>query len=220
LYANSAVFKVFDFELIKSSSERVLDDPFKIVLKEDVALKLFGNEDPLGKTLQVDSIGDFTVAGIIKKTNKKSHIQFETLVSASTLESLERSRKEEKTQQPIVNEYTIHRFSLDTPSEAIGKYLILDDSNLVQVIGVVKDYKYAALFLNQKSLILRVNPKKYNLAVFMISSPDFKGTIEKIRYEWKKIDPVHEMEGDFLDKSINESYSFFDDILYTEGYAC
>ena len=96
LYANSAVFKVFDFELIKGSAERILDDPFKIVLKEDVAQKFFGNEDPLGKTLQVDSIGNFTVAGIIKKTSKKSHIQFEALVSASTLESFERSRKAEK----------------------------------------------------------------------------------------------------------------------------
>ena len=96
LYANSAVFKVFGFELIKGSPERILDDPFKIVLKEDVAQKFFGNEDPLGKTLQIDSIGDFTVAGIIKKTNKKSHIQFEALVSASTLESFERSRKAEK----------------------------------------------------------------------------------------------------------------------------
>jgi putative ABC transport system permease protein len=120
----------------------------------------------------------------------------------------------------IVNEYTTHQFNLGTPSEAIGKYLILDDSTLAQVIGVVKDYKYAALFLNQKSLILRVNPKKYNLAVFRISSPDLKGTVEKIRNEWKKIDPVHEMEGDFLDNSIKEYYSFFGDILYTVGYAC
>ena len=120
----------------------------------------------------------------------------------------------------IVNEYTTHQFNLGTPSEAIGKYLILDDSTLVQVIGVVKDYKYAALFLNQKSLILRVNPKKYNLAVFRISSPDLKGTVEKIKNEWKKIDPVHEMEGDFLDNSIKEYYSFFGDVLYTVGYAC
>ena len=118
----------------------------------------------------------------------------------------------------IVNEFTTHQFNLGTPSEAIGKYLILDDSTLVQVIGVVKDYKYAALFLNQKSLILRINPEKYNLAVFRISSSDMKGTINKIKKEWKKIDPVHDMEGDFLDDKIKEYYSFFGDILYTVGY--
>jgi len=120
----------------------------------------------------------------------------------------------------IVNEYTTHQFKLGSPSEAIGKYLILDDSSLVEVIGVVKDYKYAALFLNLKSLILRVNPNQYNLAAFRISSPDLRGTVEKIKNEWKKIDPIHEMEGDFLDDSIKEYYSFFSDILYTVGYAC
>jgi ABC-type antimicrobial peptide transport system permease subunit len=118
----------------------------------------------------------------------------------------------------IVNEFTTHQFNLGTPSEAIGKYMILDDSTLVQVIGVIKDYKYAALFLNQKSLILRINPKKYNLAVFRISSADLKGTVDKIKKEWKKIDPVHDMEGDFLDDNIKEYYSFFGDILYTVGY--
>jgi len=563
LYANSAVFEVFDYELIKGTSDRILDDPFKIVLREDVAQKFFGNVDPLGKALQVDSIGNFMVAGIIKKTNKKSHIQFEALASAGTMESFERSRKAEKITatdwtnfystyiyvllspaadsrniqnnldrisgekyndkektnvsfvlQPltkivpgplrgnelgfflwnamvyflsglalvliilaafnytslsiarsllrakevgvrktlgatrgkvitqflleavlisllalvvsvvllqfllpgftgmtmmsileirpqqnytvyllffifaiitglvagilpavfissfspqnvlkgvlniklfsritlrkvllvtqfafsmifiitilllfrqmnymanaklgfdreqvftlslqrqnisrikdiysripeityisatshipgkgniwsvpirvndmdekveghyfsvdenyipamgltllagqnfpdnmntelekfvVINENTTHEFSLGTPSEAVGKYLILDDSTLVQVIGVVKDYKYAALFLNQKSLILRVKPDRYNLAMFRISSPDLRGTVEKIKNEWKKIDPVHEMEGNFLDDSIKEFYSFFGDILYTVGYAC
>jgi|WetSurSiteA1Bulk_404760.scaffolds.fasta_scaffold02584_2 putative ABC transport system permease protein len=563
LYANSAVFSVFGFELEEGSPERALDDPYKIVLKEDVAKKFFGNEDPLGKTLQVDSIGNFTVAGILKKNNKKSHIQFEALVSASTLESFERSRKAEKITatdwnnfyssylyvllsekadnkdiqltldkinhekyldrertnvsfvlQPlskivpgplranelgfflwnvmvyflsglalvlvvlaafnytslsiarsllrakevgvrktlgasrgkiisqflleavmisllalvvsvillqfllpgftgmkmmsileirpqqnyvvyllffifalvtgllagilpaffissfspqhvlkgvlniklfsritlrkvllvtqfafsmifiitilllfrqmnymvnakmgfdreqvfmlrlqrqdisrikdvysrlpeisyisatshrpgegniwpvdirinkedekvqghyfsvdenyipamgltllagqnfppgmnterekfvVVNEYATHQFKLGTPSEAIGKYLILDDSTYVQVIGVIKDYKYAALFLTQKSLILRVEPNKYNLAVFRFSSPDLQGSVEKLKIEWKKIDPVHEMQGDFLDNTIKEYYSFFGDVLYTVGYAC
>jgi putative ABC transport system permease protein len=120
----------------------------------------------------------------------------------------------------IINEFATHQFRLGNPSEAVGKYLILDDSTLVQVIGVIKDFKYVALFLNQKSLLLRVKPKSYNLAVFRISSPNLKETVEKIRNEWKKIDPVHEMQGNFLDSSIKEFYSFFGDILYTVGYAC
>jgi len=119
----------------------------------------------------------------------------------------------------ITNEHTLKQFNLGTPSEAIGKYLIIEDSVLVQIIGVVKDYNYAALFLNQKSLLLRVNPEGYRLAVFRISSSDLKGTVEKIKGEWKKIDPVHEMNGNILDDSIKEYYSFFGDILYIIGYA-
>jgi ABC-type antimicrobial peptide transport system permease subunit len=119
----------------------------------------------------------------------------------------------------IVNEYTTNQFNLGTPAEAVGKYLILEDTTLVQVIGVVKDYKYAALFLNQKSLILRVLPKSYNLAVFRVSTPDLPGTVKKFRTEWEKIDAAHEMQGDFLDSTIKEYYSFFGDVLYTVGYA-
>jgi len=119
----------------------------------------------------------------------------------------------------IVNEFAVRQFNLGPPSNAVGKYLILDDSTLVQIIGVIKDIKYTALFLNQKSLLLRVIPSQYHLAVLRIGSPDLKGTLEKLKQEWKKIDPVHDMQGDLLDSSIKEFYSFFSDVLYTVGYA-
>jgi len=64
LYANSAVINVFDYELLSGSTDGILDDPYKIVLKEEVAKKFFGDQDPLGMTLQIDSIGDFIVTGI------------------------------------------------------------------------------------------------------------------------------------------------------------
>jgi putative ABC transport system permease protein len=134
-------------------------------------------------------------------------------------ENFPESMSTEREKFVIVNEFATHHFNLGSPREAIGKYLILDDSTLVQVIGVIKDYKYAALFLNQKSLVLRVVPRQYTQAVFRISSPDKIQTIEKIKTEWKKIDPVHEMKGDLLDSSIKEYYSFFGDVLYTVGYA-
>jgi putative ABC transport system permease protein len=119
----------------------------------------------------------------------------------------------------IVNEFAVNQFNLGTPSNAVGKYLILDDSTLVQIIGVIRDIKYTALFLNHKSLLLRVIPSQYQLAVLRIGSPDLKGTVEKLKQEWKKVDPVHDMQGDFLDSSIKEFYSFFSDVLYTVGYA-
>jgi putative ABC transport system permease protein len=118
----------------------------------------------------------------------------------------------------IVNEFTVNKFKLGTPSEAIGKYLILDDSTLVEIIGVVKDYKYVALFLNRKSLVLRVKPADYHLAVFRINSTNMRETVKKIKNEWKKIDPYHDLQGDFLDAQIKEFYSIFEDILYTVGY--
>jgi putative ABC transport system permease protein len=118
----------------------------------------------------------------------------------------------------VVTEKTVDHFNLGSPHEALGTSLILDDSTQVEIIGVVKDYKYAALFLNLKPLVLRVKPDEYRIAVLRLNSISLQSTINKLKDEWKKIDPVHEMEGDFLDAEIREYYSFFEDVLYTVGF--
>ena len=53
LYSNSAFFKVFDFKLKSGHPDKILDKPFTIVLKEDIATKYFGDENPVGKFLQI-----------------------------------------------------------------------------------------------------------------------------------------------------------------------
>ncbi len=118
----------------------------------------------------------------------------------------------------IINELAVERFNFKTPEEAIGASMLLDDTIQVEIIGVVKDYKYAALFLNQKPLILRIKPSSYRIAVLRINSPNIHTTVSKIEKAWKQIDSVHEMEGDFLDSEIREYYKFFEDVLYTVGF--
>jgi putative ABC transport system permease protein len=70
--------EMFSFPLVKGNRETVLRDPSSIVLTEDVARKYFGNEDPLGKTLLVNSGYPFTVTGVMRKlpanTNLRSNI--------------------------------------------------------------------------------------------------------------------------------------------------
>jgi putative ABC transport system permease protein len=46
--ADQSVFSIFDFQFIKGSPEKVLEDPFSVVLTETMAKKYFGDEDPLG----------------------------------------------------------------------------------------------------------------------------------------------------------------------------
>jgi len=47
-----------------------------MVLTETLAKKAFGNEDPIGKTIQISDI-DFTVTGVIKDIPANSHLQFD-----------------------------------------------------------------------------------------------------------------------------------------------
>jgi ABC-type antimicrobial peptide transport system permease subunit len=70
--------EMFSFPLVKGNRETVLRDPSSIVLTEDVAQKYFGNEDPLGKTLLINSKYPFTVTGVMRSvpanTNLRSNI--------------------------------------------------------------------------------------------------------------------------------------------------
>jgi len=118
----------------------------------------------------------------------------------------------------VINEKAVEQWNLGTPGDAIGSIMVLDDSVQVEIIGVVEDYKYVALFIPMKPLLLRVKPRSYRIAVLRINSTNMVSTITKIEKEWDKIDPLHEIEGDFLDGQIREYYGFFEDVLYSVGF--
>ncbi len=71
-YTNQSFFNLFDFELTKESYKDPLAEPFSIILKEETANKYFGEENPIGKFIQLDSLGDFKITGIVKKPENKT----------------------------------------------------------------------------------------------------------------------------------------------------
>lgn len=119
----------------------------------------------------------------------------------------------------IVDERMIKRFNLGTSTEAIGKSVIIEDSTLVEIIGVVKNYHYAALFLPQKSLMLRYKPNEIRMASLKIAAGTNPELITELESGWDEIDKYNKFEGDFLDAQIKDYYSYFEDIFYTVGFA-
>ena len=119
----------------------------------------------------------------------------------------------------IASEMTIEHFQLGSAQEALGTTFILEDSILVEIIGIIKDYQYAAVFLNQRPMFLRYVPSAYHHAFLRLDSPQITSTVDKLERTWKKVDPNHEMDGDFLDGRIRYYYTFFEDIMYTVGFA-
>jgi putative ABC transport system permease protein len=119
----------------------------------------------------------------------------------------------------LASQMTVEQFQLGSPQEAIGTTLILDDSTLVEIIGVVKDYQYVAMFLPQKPMLLRYIPASFRHVFLRLDSPHMTATVDKLEESWEKIDPYHDLNGDFLDGRIKYYYSFFEDIMYTVGFA-
>ena len=85
-FAEPSIFTVFDFPLIKGDSATALNEPNTIVLSREMTEKYFGDEDPIGKTVEADPYNDgeimlFRITGIAQNVPRNSHIHFDFLVS-------------------------------------------------------------------------------------------------------------------------------------------
>lgn len=84
-FADASIFDVFSFQLLKGDSKTALLEPNTIVLTASRAKTLFGEENPIGKTVIFESRRPFTVKGVVEDPPVQSHIQFGGLASLSTL---------------------------------------------------------------------------------------------------------------------------------------
>ncbi|WP_413319518.1 ABC transporter permease [Mucilaginibacter sp. Mucisp84] len=77
-YVDSTFFDVFNFHFVSGNANKVLAEPYSLVLMKPVADKLFGSEDPIGKMISIDnSFGkhDFKVTGVVDESAGQSHIK-------------------------------------------------------------------------------------------------------------------------------------------------
>src|SRR6185312_10597415 len=76
--ADSTFFRMFTYNFTEGNPMTALDNPNTIVLSEQIAEKLFGNERALNKVIHVSSSTngdhDFLVTGVFKPIDKPSHI--------------------------------------------------------------------------------------------------------------------------------------------------
>ncbi len=83
--------QMFTFPLVKGDPASALIDPNKVVISESVARKYFGNEDPLGKILEVDGEHQVEVSGVAMDVPDNSHFKFDFLISYETLNNQTRN---------------------------------------------------------------------------------------------------------------------------------
>lgn len=75
--------KMFSFPMIAGSADNALNDLSNIVISQNMAKAIFGNEDPMNKTLQIKLNNvwtNFIVSGIISDFPDNSSIQYDGLI--------------------------------------------------------------------------------------------------------------------------------------------
>jgi putative ABC transport system permease protein len=80
---DSTFFKIFSFPVVKGSSSNLLSKPNIVVLTQSASRALFGNEDPMGKTILQGQI-PFTVEAVAADPPENSHLKFDVLFSFAT----------------------------------------------------------------------------------------------------------------------------------------
>ncbi len=79
--ADSGFFRIFTFPFLYGNPETSLDSPNSIVISEEIALKYFGDNNPVGEILQINNMVDCRVTGVMKKIPNNSSLKFEAAIS-------------------------------------------------------------------------------------------------------------------------------------------
>lgn len=82
--ADPHFFEVFQIPFIAGDPETALSKPSSMVINQSTAEKYFGDENPIGKTLNSDNRRDWLVTGVVKDMPKNAHFHFDLLVSMSS----------------------------------------------------------------------------------------------------------------------------------------
>lgn len=86
LFADSSFFDVFGYELMRGDPSIALSEPYSLVITEEMAVKYFGSENPIGQILRYELMHDMVVTGVVRKEdNMGSHFNFDFLASMPTL---------------------------------------------------------------------------------------------------------------------------------------
>ena len=78
--ADSTLFEVFTFDFVHGDPKTALKGTNSLVLSESKAKKYFGDQDPLGKIISNNFIGELQVTGVFKDYPENSHVNFEMIV--------------------------------------------------------------------------------------------------------------------------------------------
>jgi putative ABC transport system permease protein len=81
LAVDPEILDIFDIEVIAGSGHGALLKPYHALLTETIAKKLFGNENPLGKTFQFNREYNIIVGGVVKDQPSNTSLPFSILLS-------------------------------------------------------------------------------------------------------------------------------------------
>ncbi len=166
-----AVFDVFDFKILSDQKTGVLDNPGSIAITQTLAKKIFGDENPIGKTVKLNQTTDLNVTALLEDVPKNSHLQFDLLHSLVPGKDENGLRQALETWQGI---FTFSFLLLDKPADIAdlnAKLQAITKKNnayefFTPVVQPLKD-----VHLHSKDILFESNANKSDvLNVYVLST--------------------------------------------------
>ena len=177
-HADPEVFDIFSWNLLEGEPSSVLAEPFSVVVTQEIAKKYFDNDDPIGKTLNIDG-NLYRVTGLLRDFPPNTHLDCEILISYATVHSLDEYPSQPWTQWGDDLTYFVLRenSSLDNVADKVqalltqntGEWFIKKMDLVLQPlskvhwetefrgdIGVKGNILYVYLFLSAAILVLAI----------------------------------------------------------------
>jgi ABC-type antimicrobial peptide transport system permease subunit len=139
--ADPSFFTMFTFPFLKGDPKTALEGPRSIVVTESLARKFFGDEEPMGKALQVGFRDLYTVTGVIRDLPKNSHLHFACVI-------------------PIVNMHEYHHVDFANWNSMFFYCYVRLAPQAVPSEAVKKMSGSLANRMNKSNVALRIQPLK------------------------------------------------------------
>jgi putative ABC transport system permease protein len=77
-------FKMFDFPLLLGDPETVLSQPKSVVISQELARKVFGDDNPIGETVTLSYVENYTITGVMQDMPQNSAFHSDAIISFET----------------------------------------------------------------------------------------------------------------------------------------
>ncbi len=84
IHADTAFFELFNFAFIHGSAKEAFAKPFSLILTQSEAQRLYGDQNPLGKSLTFDKAFTYIISGVIEDP-VAFHLPFKAVASFESL---------------------------------------------------------------------------------------------------------------------------------------
>jgi len=78
--ADSSLFDVFTIPFLQGNPKDALRRPNTIIITDKIAQKLFGNEDPIGKSILFNTETNYEITGVVSELPTNSHFFFDFII--------------------------------------------------------------------------------------------------------------------------------------------